>query len=367
MDELVEKKALLTLGGGVKLPEGFELPVRVSRSTAGPGAGFGSVAFSFGNGRFRVKKSFSYDSGEFELHVADDGRMSLTRGGEPFLDDVRLEPVVRHCPEQAFFDLDPRCKYHCAFCSSPILDPEDVKHLDADRILEMLDESVGSLTVKAVSFTSGVYGDEQETVDRLAEVVRRTRERYPDLPIGVEPYVSSTGQLEELKAAGADEIKLNITSPRRDIFAKVCPDLDYDNILRNLENAVGMFGRGRVITNVIYGFGETDEDLAAFFDEMCAKGVIPGARALRINSYNRGPLADALGGAPAPTTPERVVRVAELQKEAMQRHGLTSLTSVTMCLECGCCDIVPFRDLRCGCAGSLVVSDPADGRVQSAG
>lgn len=343
-DDLVEKKAILTLGGGVKLPAGYEMPVRVSRSTAGPGAGFGSVSFSFGDGKYRVKKSFSYDSGEFELHVADDGTMSLTWEGKPFLDEVKLEPVVRHCPEQAFFDLDPRCRYHCAFCSSPILDPKDVKHLDADRIMEMLDESVSTLTVKAVSFTSGVYGSEQETVDRLCEVVRRTRERYPDMPIGVEPYIDSVDQLRQLKEAGADEVKLNITTPRRDIYAKVCPDLDYDNILRNLEAAVGVFGRGRVISNVIYGFGETDEDLAQFFDEMCSKGIIPGARALRINKYNREPLTKALGEL-TPTTPARAMKVARLQKEAMQRHGLTSMTSVTMCLECGCCDIVPFRDI----------------------
>lgn len=61
MDGMLEKKALLSLGGGVRLPEGYEVPCRISHSTAGPGAGFGSVAISFG--RFRVKKSISYDSG----------------------------------------------------------------------------------------------------------------------------------------------------------------------------------------------------------------------------------------------------------------------------------------------------------------
>lgn len=343
MDDLIEKKAILTLGGGVRLPEGYEPPVRVSRSTAGPGAGFGSMAFSFGDGRFRVKKSISYDSGEFELHV-DGDRLSLTHGGEPFLDDIRIEPVVRHCPEQAFFDLDPRCKYHCAFCSSPLLDPKDVKHLDADSIMAMLKESIETHEVKAVSLTSGVYGSELETVERLAEVVSRIRAEYPDMPIGVEPYLSSPDQLRILKDAGADEIKLNITTPRRDIFAKVCPELDYDLILGNLKAAVDVFGRGRVISNVIYGLGETDEDLEGFMDLMCSEGVIPGARALRINKYNRATLAEAIGE-PVPVTPERSMRVARIQKDAMQKHGLTSLTSRTMCLECGCCDIVPFRDI----------------------
>lgn len=344
MDELVEKKALLTLGGGVRLPEGYELPVRISRSTAGPGAGFGSVAFSFGNGRFRVKKSVSYDSGEFELHRKDDGTLFLTRQGEPFLDRIELEPVVRHCPEQAFFDLDPRCIYHCAFCSSPVLDPSDVKHLDADRIMEMLDESMRTQMVKAVSFTSGVCDSEEATTDRLAEVISMVRGKYPEIPIGVEPYVDSVDQIRQLKEAGADEIKLNITTPREDIFAKVCPDLDRDNILRNLEAAVGIFGRGRVTSNIIYGLGETDEDLGRFMDALCAMGVVPGARALRVNRYNRAALENALGKL-TPVSPERSIAVARIQKEAMEKHGLTSLSSHTMCLECGCCDIVPFRDI----------------------
>ncbi len=342
MDEMLEKKALLSLGGGVRLPEGYEVPCRISHSTAGPGAGFGSVAISFG--RFRVKKSVSYDSGEFELRVSDDGRLSLTHGGEPFLDEVELQPVVRHCPEQAFFNLDPRCIYHCAYCSSPLLDMSEDKHLSTEKIMDMLAESVSEHEVKAVSFTSGVVGSIDDTVDRLVDVVSRVRSAYPDMPIGVEPYVSSPEHIRRIREAGADEIKLNLESPRRDIFAKVCPDLDYDGIMGLLEEAVGVFGRGRVISNIIYGLGETDGDLRDAAETLCSMGVIPGFRALRVNRFNRDNLRAAIGE-PVPVTPERAMAVARMQKEVMQEHGMTSLTSVTMCLECGCCDLVPFRDL----------------------
>ena len=53
MEEALRRKAVLTLGGAVRLPEGFELPVRMSHSTAGPGAGFGSAVFAFDG--YRVK------------------------------------------------------------------------------------------------------------------------------------------------------------------------------------------------------------------------------------------------------------------------------------------------------------------------
>ena len=339
--ELLEKKAILSLGGGIRLPEGYEVPVRVSHSTAGPGAGFNSVAFAFGG--YRVKKSISYDAGEFELHVAEDGRLSLTRGGEPFLDEVTIQPVVRHCPEQAFFNLDPRCMYHCAYCSSPLLDMSEDKHMSTEKILQMLDESVMLQNVKAVSFTSGVVGSVDRIVDRLVEVISAVRAKYPDMPIGVEPYVGNADHLRRLKEAGADEVKLNIEATRRDIFARVCPDLDYDGIIARLKEAVGIFGRGRVISNIIYGLGETDEDLREGMEMLCSIDVIPTVRALRINKFNRANLVKA-SGEPVPVTPERAVAVARIQKEVMEEHGLTSLTSVTMCLECGCCDLVPFRD-----------------------
>ena len=103
-----------------------------------------------GQGAFTASRILgaAYVSGE-------GGKLSLTHRGEPFLDEVEIKPVVRHCPEQAFFDLDPRCGFHCAFCSSPVLDPSEDKHLSTESIMAMLKESTGQYEVKAVSFTRG--------------------------------------------------------------------------------------------------------------------------------------------------------------------------------------------------------------------
>ena len=119
-------------------------------------------------------------------------------------------------------------------------------------------------------------------MDRFVDVIRAVRSRCPDMPIGVEPYVSSREHIERLKEAGADEIKLNLESPSREIFSRACPDLDMDSIWSLLSDAVDVFGRGRVVSNIIYGMGETDADLDVAMERMCRMGVLPGLRALRV-------------------------------------------------------------------------------------
>lgn len=343
MEEDLRRKAVLALGGAVSLPEGYVLPVRVSHSTAGPGAGFGSAVFSFG--RFRVKKTITYGEAEFQLVEDDRGRLSMTRKGKPFIRKVRIEPVVRHAPEQAFFNLDPRCVYRCAYCTSPLLDPSEDKHLSTGRIMEMLEESMAQHEVRAVSFTSGVVGSVDETVDRFVEAVSAVRSRYPDMPIGVEPYVTTREHIQRLKDAGADEIKINLETPRRDVFAKACPDLDYDGIMDLLKDAVDVFGRGNVVSNIIYGMGETDADLDIAMERLCRIGVLPGLRALRVNEMNKQRLIDAKIRWQR-ITPQRAVDVATMQMAAMKRHGLSTEGCRTMCFACRCCDIVPFVDIR---------------------
>lgn len=342
-EDLIFKKATLALGGGIKLPEGFELPVRISHSTAGPGAGNNAIAVGFYG--LRVKKGVSYDKGEFELHVKDDGGYSLTHQGEPFLDEVTLEPVVHHCPGQAFYTLDPRCAYRCAFCASPRLPRNEYKKRTPEEIAANTLKEYTEGRIVSVSLTSGVYeGDIQKEVDDFVDYIRAIRTAVPDIRIGIEPYVSTEEQVKALKDAGADEIKLNIQAATPEIFAKVCPDLDRDNILRCIKAAVKYFGPGRVTSNIIFGMGETREELEKCMETICEFGALPTVRSLRYNAYNKESLKEAIG-TPDKVTPEEMIEVAELHKKVLDKYGMDTRTFRTMCLECGCCDIVPDRDL----------------------
>ncbi len=339
---IARKKSDLALGGGILLPKGFVFPCRLSRSTAGPGAGSASAVFAFEGSR--VKKSVSYDTGEFKLRESG-GKYSLYREGELFLEDVNIEPVVYHSPDQAFFNLDQRCIFNCAFCASPRLDKDITKNLTDEKIVNMVKKALDDgMRVDAVSLTSGVVESPQKTVDMFISCTESLRKSFPDIPIGLEPYVTSKNDIEKMKNAGATEIKLNVESPDPEIFRKVCPDLNLDSILLRLKEAVEVFGKGNVQSNIIYGLGESDETVLNMAEKLSAMGVIPVLRALRTGGASNESLEAAVGK-PEPVTTERAMRLTLKQKEIMKKYGLSSADCLTMCNKCGCCDLVPFVDL----------------------
>ena len=338
---IVRKKAILLTSGPIQVSPQFRPPFPPSRSTAGPGAGSSSLVLSFG--RFRVKKAITTEPCEFLL-VGDGPMYVLMRGEETFLDDVRILPTIAHAPEQAFFNLDTQCIYHCRFCTSPALEKKLTKGLDPDKVVAMVRGLSQREDLRAVAFTAAVVKDPQSTVDKLAYVISKVREFLPDIPIGVEPYIDTWEQIDQLKKAGADEIKLNIETFDREIFQKVCGELDLDHILETITYAVRVFGRGKVTSNIIVGMGETDANILQGVQELASRGCVATLRPLRLNDLNRRPMAEALGTMEE-LTPERLLRLAREHRRILENNGLTSLTLHTMCHECGCCDIVPFRDI----------------------
>jgi len=165
-----------------------------------------------------------------------------------------------------------------------------------------------------------------------------------DIPIGVEPYVSELSQIDRLKEAGADEIKMNVETFDPEIFQKVCGELDLDWIMEALRHAVAVFGPGRVTTNIIFGMGESDRSILDGVERLARMGIVPTLRPLRLNEINRPVLEKALGPL-EPVTPQRVLSLSRWSKEILMSYGLTPTTYRTMCHHCRCCDIVPFADI----------------------
>jgi biotin synthase-related radical SAM superfamily protein len=336
------KKGILLTRGPVRVAPQMKLPVRLSRSTAGPGAGTSGIALSFHG--HRVKKAIVREGGDFELVERDDA-YALLMDGEPFLDEVELTPILFHAPEQAFFNVETDCVFDCKFCSSRRLEKKVTKNLTPEKIVQMIIDASSRSDFKAVALTSAVVKDPGTTVRKMVHIVRRVREALgPSIPIGVEPYVDELKQIDQLKAAGADEIKLNLETWDQEIFRKVCGELDHEWILEALGHSVEVFGRGKVSSNIIVGMGESDESVLQGVERLARMGVVATLRPLRLNDLNRMEMEAALGRL-EPVSEERLLRLALGQKRILEENGLSTLTFDTMCNACTCCDLVPFRDL----------------------
>lgn len=339
--ETARRKAELLAGGAVKIPKDFRFPFPPSRSTAGPGAGSTSIVFSFEG--TRAKKAVSREAGEFELAQEKD-HLSLLRRGEVFIERVDLIPTLMHAPFQAFVNIDSRCIYDCKFCNSPRLDPAATKNLSDEKIIEMIVEASKDEGFESVAFTSGVSESPSLTVKRMAGLVSRTRELLPKAPIGVEPYATRPDQIDMLRNAGADEIKINIETFDRDIFDKVCGKMDYDHILHAINHSGEVFPKNAVCSNIIFGLGETDENVLHGTKVLANMGAVATLRALRRDEHNMAELEKALGRV-EPVTADRMLSLATEQKKILKSYGLSPLKFKTMCHACLSCDIVPFWDV----------------------
>ena len=186
--------------------------------------------------------------------------------------------------------------------------------------------------VGAISLTSGVLESIGEEESYVCEVIGHLK--FFGLPIGVSIYPTDQTP-DKLHALGVTEVKFNIEAATPELFAEMCPGLDYDCLWRVLDRSVELFGKGRVFSNVIVGLGETDAEMEACINRLTSRGVIPVLRPLN-------PVAGC-AGRPRPSA-GRLRKLFAIHRQALARAGLDTAGALTMCTTCAGCDLVPGRD-----------------------
>ena len=337
-------------------------------STAGPGAGVGSFFFGSGGHLVRLEHrrdpdatlvvrrideesagggmyGSSDDAGDTPIAAGinendnvsgdDDDVIIFYKGRE--LVRGRIEPALLHCPEQAYITLSESCVFDCTFCPVPKLGG---RTKTAGEALRMVDDASRTGNLRAISITSGIERSPGEEVTRAVDLVKALT-KY-NLPIGVSVYPTGDSSIR-LKEAGAVEIKYNVETMDREIFGRVCADMDLDFVLASLKDAVSIFGRNRVFANFIIGLGESDRTVREGVETLAGIGVIPILRALNLHPL-RPDLKEVCPDAARPTA-DRLLRLARFEREVLDAHGLRALVAETMCLPCGGCDLVPHWDV----------------------
>jgi biotin synthase-related radical SAM superfamily protein len=161
-----------------------------------------------------------------------------------------------------------------------------------------------------------------------------------NVPIGVSVHPTRDSS-QRLKDAGVVEVKYNVETMDRRIFERVCKGrkgLSLDFVLASLRDAVRVFGRDRVSTNFIIGLGETDECVRDGVEYLAKLGVIPILRPITIPPLRKDELEATRPSA------ERLLKLAQMTREILDKYGLRVEVAQTMCLPCTGCDITPVRD-----------------------
>jgi len=318
----IELKSRLLAAGSVQLT-GEPAEQFIARSAAGPGAG-GRGAIFFAMGSHRVKLALDALS-TIEIVHRGNGTADLYFDGN-LISGKLLEPGF-HCPDQAFITVTGSCIFRCRYCSVPRISG---RRKSIEEIMGMV-ESVRH-RIHAISITSGVQGSIEEEEAYVLEVVKHLA--FFNLPIGMSIYPTEKTP-DRLKELGVAEVKFNLEASTPELFAKMCPGLDYDRLWQVLDRSVELFGRNRVFSNVIIGLGETDAEMEACIRKLTTHGVIPVLRPLN-------PVAE-LVGTPRPSA-ERLNRVFAMQGQALAAAGLDPRLAHTMCTNCAGCDLVPGKD-----------------------
>ncbi|MDV0440998.1 radical SAM protein [Methanorbis furvi] len=314
-------KAQLLEVGNVKLI-GADATEYESKSTAGPGAGGrGSVFFSYEGHRVRLAVT---DDSPITIRHIGGGTVMLTYGCIEVLG--KLEKPGSHCPGQAYITISGSCIYHCRYCPVP---GNAAPTKSIDEIVTLV-KNAGD--IHAISLTSGVVGTVEEEEKRALDAVEALKQF--NLPIGVSIYPVA-GTAQRLHEAGAAEVKFNLETATPELFREMCPGMDRDLINAELDTAVELFGKNHVFTNLIFGLGETDDEMKSTIDEVCRRGIIPTLRPF-------SPAAE-LKDLPRPGF-KRFMNLYKHHRAALASNGLDATKAETMCIACTGCDMVPGLD-----------------------
>jgi biotin synthase-related radical SAM superfamily protein len=322
------KAELLSLG---KVDVEPSLLPRPSRSTAGPGTGLRSIFFKSGGRRVRL-----------EINADSPLKMAEHNGDVVILKDNKelvrgkIDPVVAHCPEQTYITISEQCMYDCKFCSVPKFQGK-IKTLE--EVLAIIEKVKKEGKLTTIAFTSGVATTPENEIDRVVKYVKAVKKYH--VPIGVAVYPTKDSS-QRLRDAGVTEVKYNVETMDKEIFERVCSGRkghSLDFILTSLRDAVGVFGKNRVSSNIIIGLGETDECVRKGVEYLAKMGVIAVLRPITISPYRKGEISATRPSA------ERLLRLTKMTHELLDTYDLDVTVSQTMCLLCTGCDLTPVRDV----------------------
>jgi biotin synthase len=209
-------------------------------------------------------------------------RVSTGTAGLLGLDKVKLK--VKPTTAYLMTHTEEGCVGNCTFCPQARESPSGKSRLSrvlwptypSAAVLEALskapEEELMRICIQAVNYP-GYF----EEVHSLLQGLRAAT----DTPVSLDTCPLSREQMLELKEAGLDRIGIPLDAATPLLFdmvkgSEVRGPFSWGDHMEALRGAVEVFGRGRVMSNLIIGIGETEEEAANFIQELMDMGVQTG-------------------------------------------------------------------------------------------
>lgn len=193
-----------------------------------------------------------------------------------------------------------------------------------------------------VTLTTGMWHDESEGIEHLAECVRAIK-TAAGLPVHVQICPPSRlDVLDYLKQAGVDTVGIHIEAASDKVLERVAPAkaaYGRPTFIRCWEHAVAVFGKNQVSSFLIAGLGETPEDIFTTVEILCTLGVFPYVLPLR-------PIPETPLAALRPPAPGLMHRIYRETADLLQKYGLASAASKAGCVRCGACSSLALFETR---------------------
>lgn len=256
---------------------------------------------------------------------------------EHIIDHVTIERILAHAPEQLFFLLYKNCTNGCLFC--PLTYGYNNSHYSWDKIQSRITEN-SLYKIQSISFTTScpMGKTTDELVEEIVDITTKTKKMLGiDIPLGASLKTPSKDHLLRLKDAGISEIRLNLETYNTGIAQYLMPNKDLNKILHSIEQAVIVFGKEKVSSNIIIGLGESDNDILNGVYRLAEIGALP-----TLYPYDSLSLSDYNFQRPSA---ERIYNLGIEHKKILEKFNLDPLGSKTMCCACAASHLYPGKDI----------------------
>ena len=261
------------------------------------------------------------------------------------IDNLNIEKAMVHCPEQLYLGLYETCSYGCSYC--PLTLNKTIVKYDYDSMIREIDQ-FDINDIKGVCITSAIppYMTSKQVNDELFKIMLILSTYLgPEIPLGVCTRFCDKDTLKMFHDLGVSEFRINLETINVDLANRISPKKDVNQILKSLEDAVTVFGIGKVSSNLLLEIGETDEDVESAVQRLCSIGVIPTLSPYDIVRQKHKSLERLAGKKLERVSQQRLISLAQMHKESMNAHRLLKNTLRTMCPACTGSHIMPGIDI----------------------